>query len=312
VAAIVLALLSLGALVESAFVLASVSLSGEDSVFASPEWTAVRGITFADGVSALVLRAAGNGNEKSNLEPEEVAGRSPRYQERAVRRPPLIDVAIEREHWELAAYCMLVGVVEGLNTPDAVEAFPDELALEMPEHRVAARVRARSSMVPTVDDRDRKGQDEAETTKGPLTRRNFYARKAVSEAEAIELDEAAEIEGLADEIALLRVRLRAAANNDDADLALICKGAEMLVKAVGMQYRLSPKATKDLAQRFAAVLNSVGDQILPRPNRRSRRCRAHTAIREHRGCVKQSARGDGARGAPSCCSSQRLRSRPPP
>lgn len=70
-------------------------------------------------------------------------------------------------------------------------------------------------------------------------------------------------QGLADEIALRRVRLRAAALEDEADLALIRKGVEMLVKAVGMQYRLSPKATKDLAQRFAAVLNSVGDQILP-------------------------------------------------
>jgi len=64
VAAFVLAVLSLGALLESGFVLASVvSLSGEDSVFASAEWTAVRGITFAGTVcvSALVLRAVGNG-----------------------------------------------------------------------------------------------------------------------------------------------------------------------------------------------------------------------------------------------------------
>ena len=64
VAAFVLALLSLGALLESGFVLASVvSLSSEDSVFSSAEWTAVRGITFAGTVcvSALVLRAVGNG-----------------------------------------------------------------------------------------------------------------------------------------------------------------------------------------------------------------------------------------------------------
>jgi len=118
-------------------------------------------------------------------------------------------------------------------------------------------------MDPTADDFDRKGQDEAKRQQRPHARRNFYGRKAATAAEAIELDEAGEIEGLADEIALLTVRLRAAANNDDADLALICKGAEMLVKAVGMQYRLSPRATKDLAQRFAAVLNAVGDQILP-------------------------------------------------
>ncbi len=35
------------------------------------------------------------------------------------------------------------------------------------------------------------------------------------------------------------------------------------MRAVATQYRLSPKARKDLAERMAAVLNSVGDQILP-------------------------------------------------
>ena len=37
----------------------------------------------------------------------------------------------------------------------------------------------------------------------------------------------------------------------------------LLVRAVATQYRLSPRARKDLADRMAAVLNSVGDQILP-------------------------------------------------
>jgi len=86
------------------------------------------------------------GNNKANMEirkklmAEVSAIRSERY----AGDRPLIDVAIEREHWELAAYCMLVGVVEGLNKPphDAVEAFLDELAAEMPEHR-GSRARSR-------------------------------------------------------------------------------------------------------------------------------------------------------------------------
>jgi hypothetical protein len=40
-------------------------------------------------------------------------------------------------------------------------------------------------------------------------------------------------------------------------------GIALLVRAVATQYRLSPKARKDLADRMAAVLNSIGDQILP-------------------------------------------------
>ena len=57
---------------------------------------------------------------------------------------PLIDVAIEREDWELAAYCLLVGTVEGLNKlpRDAVEAFLDELTPDVPAHR-GSRARPR-------------------------------------------------------------------------------------------------------------------------------------------------------------------------
>ncbi len=47
------------------------------------------------------------------------------------------------------------------------------------------------------------------------------------------------------------------------DLKLLVRGVELLVKAVAAQYRLSPKTRKDLADNFAAVLNSVGDQLLP-------------------------------------------------
>ena len=36
-----------------------------------------------------------------------------------------------------------------------------------------------------------------------------------------------------------------------------------LVRAVAAQYRLSPRAKKDLADNFAAVFNSLGDHILP-------------------------------------------------
>jgi len=91
----------------------------------------------------------------------------------------------------------------------------------------------------------------------------FYARAAKNEAEAIEISEAAEVEGLEEEIAVLRVQLRAALNEEKRDFPMILKGVEVLMKAVGTQYRLSPRARKDLADNFAAVLNSFGDQILP-------------------------------------------------
>ncbi len=95
-----------------------------------------------------------------------------------------------------------------------------------------------------------------------LSPRNF-CRQALSEAEREELGEAQEIEGLDDEIALLRVRLKRAVEERPADLQLLVRGIDLLVKAVAARYRLSPKARRDLAENLAATLNSLGDQLLP-------------------------------------------------
>ena len=97
---------------------------------------------------------------------------------------------------------------------------------------------------------------------GRASARNFY-RQALSEAEQEELGEAQEIEGLDDEIALLRVRLKRALEERPDDVQLLVKGLDILVRAVGARYRLSPKSRKDLAENLAAALNSLGDQLLP-------------------------------------------------
>lgn len=92
--------------------------------------------------------------------------------------------------------------------------------------------------------------------------RNFY-RHALDEAERLDLERAQEIEGLDDEIALLRVRLKRAVEEDPKDVQLLVKGLDILVRAVGTRYRLSPKSRRDLAENLAATLNSLGDQLLP-------------------------------------------------
>ena len=108
---------------------------------------------------------------------------------------------------------------------------------------------------------------DASPPSGPISLRNFYATEGMTEAERIELAEAHGVEGLEHEIALLRVRLKAAINDRPEDLKLLTHGVQTLVRAVAVQYRLSPKARKDLADNLAAVLNSFGDQILPADSR---------------------------------------------
>ena len=92
--------------------------------------------------------------------------------------------------------------------------------------------------------------------------RGFYD-SALTDAERMQLAEARKVEGLAEEIAVLRVRLLTALKERPQDFDLLREGVALIVRAVATQYRLSPKARKDLADRMAAVLQSIGDQILP-------------------------------------------------
>jgi hypothetical protein len=96
-----------------------------------------------------------------------------------------------------------------------------------------------------------------------VSKRSFYDDDCLSEADRIELKEAAKVEDLGEEIAVPRVRLKRALNEHPEDYQLLVRGVNTLVRAVAAQYRLSPRAKKDLSDNFAAVFNSLGDHILP-------------------------------------------------
>lgn len=92
-------------------------------------------------------------------------------------------------------------------------------------------------------------------------RAGFY-EQALSQAEQVALSQARDLEGLDEEIALLRVRLRALAAEDAENLASFLKGMELLVRAVGARYRLSKKDQEDLMDSVMAVLEGVGGAML--------------------------------------------------
>ena len=96
----------------------------------------------------------------------------------------------------------------------------------------------------------------------PKLAREFYA-SALEEAERIELEEAAEIEGLDEEIAVLRVKLRKALVEHPEDRQLMMRGIELLVKAVSARYRLSKQAQEDLAESIDGVIRGVGGALMP-------------------------------------------------
>ncbi len=100
-------------------------------------------------------------------------------------------------------------------------------------------------------------------------RRNYYGSVALSKAERLELSRAGSVEGLADEIALLRAQLKRTVEGSPRgpkarkDLKVMSQGIETLLKAVSTEYRLSPRGRGDLGENISRVLNQLGDQLLP-------------------------------------------------
>jgi hypothetical protein len=96
----------------------------------------------------------------------------------------------------------------------------------------------------------------------PRDVKNFYGA-AMTAAGRERLSEAAKVEGLNDEIAALRVRLESALSEEKGDLRLALFGMNTLLRMVVAQYRLSPRASKQLSDNVALVLNSFADQLVP-------------------------------------------------
>ena len=111
--------------------------------------------------------------------------------------------------------------------------------------------------------------NSADATQGPVLpgkrkgrgkAKGFYAQ-AMSQAERLLLAEAQEVEGLDEEIALLRVRLSRLAAEEPENLELLVKGVGMLVRAVSTKYRLSPRAENDLYESVLGVLRGIGGAL---------------------------------------------------
>lgn len=94
-------------------------------------------------------------------------------------------------------------------------------------------------------------------------RPNPFYEPSLTDEERAQLAEARELEGLDEEIAILRVRLRTVLAANPQDFELLQQGLTTLARTLATRYRLSPKAGKDLGERMAVVLQSIGDQILP-------------------------------------------------
>jgi hypothetical protein len=101
----------------------------------------------------------------------------------------------------------------------------------------------------------------ASTAKAARRQAHGFYRAALTEAEKWE--RARQMEGLDEEVALLRVRLKEALEERPQDMQLIAKGIDLLVKAVTAKYRLSPKAQRELSDSIAGVVRGIGTALYP-------------------------------------------------
>ena len=92
--------------------------------------------------------------------------------------------------------------------------------------------------------------------------RSFY-EPALDAAERADFAEARRVQGIDEEIAVLRLRLRRAIEEHPEDLAIMSRGIELLVRAVNTRYRLSKESSDDLGDNIAAVVRGLGEQFIP-------------------------------------------------
>jgi len=88
------------------------------------------------------------------------------------------------------------------------------------------------------------------------SQRGFY-RQALDEAERIEFEEASEVEGLDEEIALLRFKLRELLEKQPDRIDLHLEAANIIARLVKTRYQISSEQKKSLREAIAKVLTEV-------------------------------------------------------
>jgi len=86
--------------------------------------------------------------------------------------------------------------------------------------------------------------------------RGFYGR-ALDEAEKLELEEASHIEGIDEEIALLRVKLRELLAEQPERIDLHFEAANIIARLVKTRYQITKEQKKSLKEAIQKVLTEV-------------------------------------------------------
>ncbi len=87
-------------------------------------------------------------------------------------------------------------------------------------------------------------------------KRGFYSR-SLDEAEGLDFELAQGIEGIDDEIALLRVKIKSLLEKDPENLKLVMEAASTLARLVTTRYKISKEQKKALSNSIGSVLKDL-------------------------------------------------------
>jgi len=100
------------------------------------------------------------------------------------------------------------------------------------------------------------GKRGAPTGNQNARKHGFYSRVLDAE-EQIDFKQATQVEGLDDEIAMLRVRIKSVLRKDPDNIKLIAQATNALARLVSTRYNISKEDKKGLREAITTVLKDV-------------------------------------------------------
>jgi hypothetical protein len=88
-------------------------------------------------------------------------------------------------------------------------------------------------------------------------RKHGFYSKVLDEAERLDFEYATGVEGIDDEIALIRVKIKSLVAHDPNNIKLIMQATNTLARLVRMRYNISKKDKKGLKEAISNVLRDI-------------------------------------------------------
>jgi hypothetical protein len=92
--------------------------------------------------------------------------------------------------------------------------------------------------------------------KGKKSKQSFYTR-ALDEAEGLDFELAQDVDGIDDEIALLRLKIKSLLENDPDNIRLITEATDALSRLVVARYKIGASHKKALVNAIGGVLKNL-------------------------------------------------------